>query len=130
MANSVAYIMETYKKQGSKLDLYHNKIKSLYNDGKLDSNDIEKLDELKNDTADDYSKGKINKEQYDKLGEEISINYRKIFSKETDGLNNRSENDKINQLSRIKNNIDDAHDEGKINSEYYSNLKNEISILY
>ena len=102
----------------------------MYNDGKLDSNDIEKLDELKNDTTDDYSKGKINKEQYDKLGEEISINYRKIFSKETDGLNNRSENDKINQLSRIKNNIDDAHDEGKINSEYYSNLKNEISILY
>ena len=35
------------KKQGSKLELYHNEITNMYNDGKLDINDIEKLNELR-----------------------------------------------------------------------------------
>ncbi len=111
------------RKQGNKLDHYHR-------EKKLDSNDIEKLDILRDNITDEYTKGKINKEQYDKLEDEISINYRKIFSNEIDALNNLSENDKVQQLFRIKNNIQHSYDEGKINSEYYTNLKNEISIFY
>ena len=113
------------KKQVSKLDHYHNEVKNLYNDG-LNSNDIEKLDALKNKIADDYSKGKINKEQYDKLGEEISVYYRKIFTSEIDSMKNLSENEEVKQLSEIKSNIEDAHAEGKINELHYSLLKERL----
>ena len=39
------------------------------------------------------------------------------------------END-IDQLDRINKNIINAYSEGKINNEQYSNLKNEISVIY
>jgi len=114
------------KKQGSKLDHYHNEVKSLYNDVELNSKDTKKLNELKNDIADDYSKGRINKEQYDKLGEEISVYYRKIFTNEIDSMKNLSENEKVKQLSGIKSNIEDAHAEGKINELHYNLLKERL----
>jgi YVTN family beta-propeller protein len=119
------------KKQGSILDHYHNEVKKLYNDGKLDRNDIKKLNELRNKIIDDYIRGKINKEQYDKLGDFISINYGEIFIKEINSLNVISENDhKVKLLSPIKNHVEDMHAKGKINNEYYVRLKNEISMMY
>jgi YVTN family beta-propeller protein len=118
------------KKQGSKLDHYHDEVKNLYNDGRLDRNDIGTLNILRDKITDEYTRGKINKEQYDKLGDEISINYREIFIKEIDSLNNFSENDKVERLSEIRSNIEDTHAKGKIKDEYYTNLKKEISILY
>jgi helix-turn-helix protein len=45
-------------------------------------------------------------------------------------LSNLSENDKVNRLSAIICDIDDMHVKGKINNEYYANLKKETSILY
>ena len=69
------------KKQGSRLDYYHNELKDLYNDWKLDENDIEKLNKLRDSIADEYTRGKINKEQYDNLGDEISISYKRNFLK-------------------------------------------------
>jgi uncharacterized membrane protein len=39
------------------------------------------------------------------------------------------END-IDHLDRINKNIINAYSEGKINNEQYSNLKNEISVIY
>ena len=36
------------KNQGKKLEYYHNEINSMYNDGKLDKKDIDKLDSLRN----------------------------------------------------------------------------------
>ena len=51
------------KKQGSRLDYYHNELKDLYNDWKLHENDIEKLNKLRDSIADEYTRGKINKEQ-------------------------------------------------------------------
>jgi YVTN family beta-propeller protein len=118
------------KKEGSKLDYYHNKVKKLYNDGKLDRNDIEELNNLRDNITDEYTRGKINKEQYDKLADEISMNYGEIFTKEIDSLNNLSENEKVKQLSAIKSDIEDMHAKGKIDNEYYANLKKEISMLY
>jgi YVTN family beta-propeller protein len=118
------------KKQGSKLDHYHNEVKNLYNDVRLSRKDINEIDILRDNITDEYTRGKINKEQYDRLGEEISKSYREIFTKKIDSLNNLFENDKVKQLSDIKRNIEDAHNEGKINNEYYTNLKKEISILY
>jgi uncharacterized membrane protein len=103
----------------------------LYNDGKLDRNDIGKLNELRNKIIDDYIRGKINKEQYDKLGDGISISYGEIFIKEINSLKALSENDhKVKLLSAIKNHVEDMHAKGKINNEYYMRLKNEISMTY
>jgi hypothetical protein len=117
------------KKQGSKLDHYHNEVKNLYNDGKLDRNDIKKLNNLKNNITDVYAKGKINKEQYDKLASEISVSYREIFKKEIDSLKNVLENNKVKSLDKINNDISDAYAEEKINELHYNLLKEKISEL-
>ncbi|HEX9318041.1 MAG TPA: YncE family protein [Nitrososphaeraceae archaeon] len=115
------------RKQVSKSDHCHNEAKNLYNDGKLDSNDIEKLNNLKDNITDEYTKGKINKEQYDKLGNEISISYREIFTKEINYLNTISKNDKVEQLSRIKTDIEDAYAKGKINELHYTLLNERLA---
>ncbi|MGA9218329.1 MAG: YncE family protein, partial [Nitrososphaeraceae archaeon] len=115
------------RKQVSKLDHCHNEAKNLYNDGKLDSNDIEKLNKLKDKITDEYTKGKINKEQYDKLGNEISISYREIFTKEINSLNTIPKNDKVEQLSRIKTDIEDAYAKGKINELHHTLLKERLA---
>jgi len=119
--------MENRRKQVSKLDHCHNEVKNLYDDGKLDSNDISKLNSLKNNITDEYIKGKINKEQYDKLGNEISVCYREIFTKEINSLVTISKNDKVEQLSQIKSNIEDAYAEGKINELHYTLLKERLA---
>jgi len=115
------------RKQGSKLDHCHNEVKNLYNDGKLSSNDIEKLNSLKEKITDEYTRGRINKEQYDKLGNEISISYREIFTKEIDYLNTISKNDKVEQLSQIKTDIEDAYAKGKINELHHTLLKERLA---
>ena len=57
------------KKQGNKLDYYHERIKYLYEDGKLDKNDIDNLDKLRDSITDEYARGRINKDQFDKLAD-------------------------------------------------------------
>jgi hypothetical protein len=102
----------------------------VYNYAKIDRNDIQELDNWRDNITDEYTRGKINKESYDKLGDEISISYGEILTKEIDSLNNLSENDKVKRLSTIINDIEDMRTKGKINNEYYANLKKETSILY
>jgi len=108
------------RKEGSMLDHYHNEVVKLYDDGKLDMNDIQELNNLRNDIKDRYVRGKINKEQYDKLVDEISISYDQIFTKEIDSLSKLSEYDKVKNLSTIIRNIEEMH----------ANLKKETSILF
>jgi hypothetical protein len=108
------------KKQGNKLDYYHEKIKHLYGD----KNDINDLDKLRDNLTDEYSRGKINKEQFDKLVEDISISYLEIFKKEIDSFTHLSERDKEKELNEIKYNIEDACAKGKI-SELHYNLLNK-----
>ncbi len=45
-------------------------------------------------------------------------------------MNNISEDDKITRLSTIIDDIEDIRVKGKINNEYYANLKKESSIRY
>jgi YVTN family beta-propeller protein len=118
------------RRQASKLDFYHNEIKRVYDDAKIDRNDIMELDSLSDNIIDEYTRGRINKESYDKLVAEISISYGEIFTKEIDSLNNLSENDKVKRLSTIIDDLEDMHAKGKINNDYYTNLKKETSILY
>ena len=97
------------RKEWSILDHYHTEVRKLYNDGKLDMNDIRELNNLRDNIKEQYTRGKINKEQYDKLLDEISISYNQIFTKELDSLNSLSENHKIKQLSTTICNIEDMH---------------------
>jgi YVTN family beta-propeller protein len=95
------------RKQGNKLDHYHNEIKKVYNDSKINRTDIQELDNLRDNITDEYTRGKINKESYDKLVDEISISYAEIITKEIDSLNSLSEIDKVKRLSTIIDDIDD-----------------------
>jgi YVTN family beta-propeller protein len=109
------------KKQGNKLDHYHKEVKCLHKDGKLDKNDIVGLDKLRNNITDEYIRGKINKEQFDKLVDDISISYREIFNREI-----LSEEHKEKQLDEIKDNIEDAFAKGKISEQHYNLLNKKI----
>jgi transcriptional regulator NrdR family protein len=103
----------------------------LYSDDKLDKNDISKVDGLKNNIADAYTRGKINKEQYEELMKDISIRYEEIFKKEIDSLNDgKNKNIDESRLYDLRKSIEDAHLKGKMNQQHYTNLVNNISILY
>ena len=68
------------KKQTSRLNSYHQKINSLFDNGKLDEG---RLNELNKKTIDAYSEGKINNEQYLNLKNEISVTIRGDIPEET-----------------------------------------------
>jgi YVTN family beta-propeller protein len=118
------------RKQGKKLDHYHSEIKLLRIDGKLDTNDIEKLDSLRNNITDEYTRGKINKEQFDKLEKDITIRYNEIFTTEINSIDVMTGVDKVKHLDEIMKGIEDANDKGKINKEQYTDLKKKVSIQY
>ena len=74
------------KRDAKKLNYFHKQIASLYQDGKLDENDIEALDRLRNEIRDAYSEGKINEKHYESLRGEISTLYEEIFRKKIDAM--------------------------------------------
>ena len=114
------------RNQGKKLEYYHNDIKNLHRDDILDKNDIESLDSIRDNITDDYTRGKITKDQFEKLAEEISIKYRGIFDNELGQLANFSENDIQNNLGKIKKIIDNSYAAGKINEKQYNLLKEKL----
>jgi hypothetical protein len=118
------------RNQVRRLGYYHNQICNLYGDGKLNIKDVGELDNLRNIVTIDYTIGKINKEQFDELKDDISIKYRELFMNELNSLQGLSENNITNQLDKIKEYVDDAHGGGKINSEQFAEIKKEISLQY
>jgi uncharacterized membrane protein len=108
------------KKEGTNLDYYHNEVRKLYDDGKLDENDIENLDKLKVDLTYAYAKGKINEQQYGNLKNEISILYHDIYNKKI--VSSSSKNS-----DKISDDISDAYAKGKINEQHYKILIEKIS---
>ena len=118
------------KKRGNKFDYYHEKIKLLYKDGKLDKNDIDSLDKLRDILTDEYTRGNVNKEQFDKLADDISIRYQEIFRKEIYSIMTASsEGDKEKQLNEIKNDIEDLCAKGKISELHYNLLVKRIEFF-
>jgi YVTN family beta-propeller protein len=109
-----------------KLNHYHQRIKLLYDDGKLDENDIDPLDKLKIDITDAYSKGKINELHYINLKKEISILYEEIFKKRIESLDKLSKEDKGKVSDSIKEDISDAYSKEKIIELHYSLLNKKI----
>jgi uncharacterized membrane protein len=106
---------------------YHYAIESLYNDNKIDEQDVTQLDKLKYDIANDYAKGRIGDKQYVNTKNEIPILYENIFRKMIDSLNNFVDD---NNLRDVSDEVSAAYRNGKISNEQYQNIKNEISILY
>ena len=121
------------KREANKLNYYHKQIASLPQDGKLDKKGIESLDQLRARISNAYSEGKLNEKHYENLKDEISMLYEKVFRKRiNDSLNN--DNSDINnltqqQLTQIKNDVDYAYSEGKLNEKHYVLLDKAISKL-
>jgi YVTN family beta-propeller protein len=116
------------KLQTRKLSDYHNKMKFLSKDGKLDQYDIELLDKLKGDITDAYARGKITDQHYNILKEEISLLYEEIYKKSIDSANNVFDRiKKIPLLEKLKGDITDAYARGKITDQHYNLLKENIS---
>ena len=80
------------KMDARKLNHYHKKVATLYeDDGKLNENDIEPLNQLRSSILDAYSKGKINEKHYESLKNETSILYEKIYrNRINNSLNNNN----------------------------------------
>jgi YVTN family beta-propeller protein len=123
------------KRDVGKLNYFHKEIASLYGDGKLDEDDIGSLDDLTSNVKDAYSEGKINEKHYESLRNEISILYEKIFRKKIgDSLNNSNSSSatkklRQEQLTQIRNEVENAYSEGKINEKHYDLLNKAISNL-
>jgi YVTN family beta-propeller protein len=119
------------KRDVGKLNYYHNRIDSLYGDGKLDENDIAALEELRSSIVGAYSEGKLNEKHYKNLRNEMSVLYEKIFRKRIDDAVNSSKDSskkKIvgEQLAQIRNDVKSAYSEGKINEKHYDLLSKDI----
>ena len=126
------------KRQNKLLSRYYIEIQRLYEeDGKLsqhlrhkkrlDQSDLSVLDKLKTNTTSDYTQGKITKNQYDTLVEEISASYWEIFNKEIDTLSKLS--DKSKNLDEIRENIEYAFARGKINEQHYKLLNTKMNSI-
>jgi hypothetical protein len=111
-----------------KLNHYHQKIKSLYDDGKLDDRDMDSLDKLKIDITDSYSKGKINEKHYERLNNEISMLYEEVFRKRIESLSNSPKNTSSKeQLKKLKYDIENAYSKQKITETQFNLLNKKIS---
>jgi hypothetical protein len=102
---------------------------SIYDDGKLDENDIGHLNTLNTNIINAYSEGKINNEQYSNLKNEISVLYEEIYRKRIDSLNDLS-NEDLNReivMQKIQEDIRDAYSKGKITELHYKLLNEKIA---
>jgi len=82
---------------------------------------------LRNSLTDDYTKGKINKEKFDKLVDETSLRYREVFNKKIDSLDNLPEKEKESKVIEIKKNIEDRYASRKIIDLHYNLLQKKLS---
>lgn len=122
--NIIGWVKE--KSDVRKSSLHHNKIKSLYETGKRDDQDIELLNKLKDDLSDSFAKGKINQFHYSSLKEELSILYQEIFTKKIDAIEDTTEIDLAYKL-RLVRDIKDAYSKGKLIELHFNMLINKIS---
>jgi hypothetical protein len=108
---------------------YHNRINLLYDDGRLDEDDIDELDRLKTAIVYAYSKGKINDQQYGNLNTEISLLYKEIYNKKIDLLDDpeHKNNNNARLLEDIKKEVEDVYSKGKMSELHYNLLNEKIS---
>jgi YVTN family beta-propeller protein len=110
-----------------KLNQYHRRINLLYHNGKLDDEDIEPLDKLKDIISDDYAKGNLNELHYNNLKDEISVLYHKIYNNKLTKLNQLSiTSEKMNYMQKIKDEIIDEYAKGNLNELHYKLLEKKL----
>jgi uncharacterized membrane protein (DUF106 family) len=61
------------KRQSSRLKSFHKQMALVYEDKKLDGNDIPRLNSINKNITDSYAAGRINDDQYTNLKNEVSI---------------------------------------------------------
>jgi len=93
--------------------------------GSITEQDLENVNKLRNDIIDAYSNGKLSKEHYTNLKNEISNTYQKIFKTRIESLIDSNTED----ISKIKNDIRDAYSDGKITELHFNLLNEKISYL-
>jgi hypothetical protein len=92
----------------------------------LDETDIKNLNELNRRISNSYAAGKITNEQYTNLKNEVSTAFLELFKKRIGSIPEQD----LEIVNKIRNNINDAYNNGKLISEHYTNLKNEVSAAY
>jgi YVTN family beta-propeller protein len=122
------------KRDVLKLNSYHKEIARLDDDGRLDEEDIEALDELRKDIGNAYSEGKINEKHYETLRDEISTLYEEIFRKKIAALDNGNKYSVVKkpvqeQLGQMRDEVELAFSKGKINEKHFDLLTKAISNL-
>lgn len=128
------------KREAKKLNDFHHKqiadlhkqIAVLHQVGKLDGKGIKALDDLRNRIENAYPEGKLNEKHYESLRGKISGLYKEVFRKRIDDAVNKTRADKKalqEQLAPIKNEVQLAYSDGKINDEHYDLLNKAISNL-
>ena len=114
------------KRQEKRLYSIHMKINLLWDDGRLDLDDIEPLEKIIRETEDAYAGGKINNEKYTSLKNEISVLYEEIFKKRIDSQQNPIGNREV-VMAKIKEDLGDVYAKGKLNQLHYDLLNSMIS---
>ena len=121
------------KKQTARLNSYHKEMTSLYDTGKLDENDINRLKMINKNITNAYSEGKIHNEQYSNLKNEISVLYERIYKKSVNKLKQSSspigDLNRMSQRDEIKEDIENAYSEGKLSELHYNLLKEKIVMM-
>ncbi len=98
----------------------------IYADRKLDKNETDQSNRLNKDISDSYAAGQISNEQYTHLKNEVSTAYQDIFKKRIGSVTEQD----LETVDKIRHDIIDAYNNGKLSNEHYTNLKNEISNAY
>jgi YVTN family beta-propeller protein len=114
------------KKQTSRLNSFHQQMPLVYGNSKLNEKDTNKLNTLNRNISDSYAAGKISNEQFTSLKNEASLAYQEIFKKRISSITEQD----LEAVNKIRNDIIDTYSNGKISNEHYTNLKNEISVVY
>jgi hypothetical protein len=114
------------KKQTSRLNSFHKQMALIYSDDKLDESDTNQLNTLNKNVSDTYAAGKISNDQYTHLKNEISTAYQKVYKRKIESLTEWD----LTSVDKMRNEIIDAYNNGKLGSEHYTNLTKEISNTY
>ena len=99
----------------------------MYDDDKLDDNDISSLDDLKREVIDTHARGKISDNQYQNLKNEISELYEEIYDKKLGPLNEILDRSNGKILDKVRDEIAYAYAKGKISEAHYNILKEKAS---
>lgn len=115
------------KREIRRLYDYHKEINSLYDDGKLDDNDIQSLERLRRSIANAYAKGNIDEQHFTSLKSELSTLYEEICNKRIESLGGLSSEEGAEILDLMRRDITNAYAKGTINELHYNLIGKKIS---